>query len=129
MRAQARGWDVNEIVFQPANWKAFNGMMRDDFTLFDSYEFSPLPPHIANGFPFPIQAKFITDDKRCKKHHLEMWLKFTTEKEQFSVEQTPGNHLFFYDVPARDEWMKSILKRLPSEFMYKSNGSVAVDLA
>lgn len=30
------GWNVNEIVFDPWNWEQFSGMMRDDFTLFDS---------------------------------------------------------------------------------------------
>jgi len=115
-KEEARGWDVNEIVFQEANWKQFSGMMRDDFTLFDSYSFSPPPPHLGAAFPIPMQAKFVTKDKRCKKHHLEQWKKFTSVPESFTVEETPGNHLFFYDVPARDVWMRSILEKLPSAF-------------
>ena len=114
---EARGWNVNEVVFQPANWKVFSGMMRDDFTLFDSYVYTPPPAHVAKGeFPLPIKAKYAEMDGRCKKHHLEGWRAFTSEKLKFTVEQTPGNHLFFYDVPARAAWMHSVLKDLPDGF-------------
>ena len=113
---EARLWDVNEIVFQGPNWKQFSPMMRDDFTLFDSYQFTPPPAHIGPAFPIPILARYATKDRRCKKHHLEMWKRFTTEADAFHILETPGNHLFFYDVPARDTWMKSILKKLPAAF-------------
>ena len=123
---EARGWNVNEIVFQPANWKVFSGMMRDDFTLFDSYVYTPPPPHLPKGeFPVPIKAKYAESDWRCKKHHLEMWRAFTTEKLTFTTEQTPGNHLFFYDVPARAAWMNSVLKDLPEGFRTTAPVSVS----
>ena len=105
------------VVFQPPNWQTFSGMMRDDFTLFDSFVYMPPPPHIAKGeFPVPIKAKYAEKDGRCKKHHLEMWKAFTSEKLKFTAELTPGNHLFFYDVPARATWMHSVLKDLPDGF-------------
>ena len=55
-------------------------MMRDDFTLFDSYEYTPPPAFLRGQFPVPIQAKHFEKDKRCKKHHLEGWKEFTSEK-------------------------------------------------
>ena len=90
---------------------------RDDFTLFDSYEYAPPPPHLKLGeFPIPVQAKYFTDDARCKKKHLLMWQKLTSEKATFTCEELAGNHLFFYDVPRRATWMESIVKKLPKEF-------------
>jgi surfactin synthase thioesterase subunit len=111
---ECRGWNVNEIVFEEPNWKQYSGMMRDDFTLFDSYSFTPPPAHVGPSFAIPMQARVLSKDCRCKKHHLELWKRFTTAS--FELEEMPGNHLFFYDVPARDEWMKSILKKLPTPF-------------
>ena len=35
---ECRDWDVNEIVFSPAMWPVYHGLMRADFTLFDEYE-------------------------------------------------------------------------------------------
>jgi hypothetical protein len=36
---ECRGWDVNDIVFGPAMWPTYHGLMRADFTLFDQYKF------------------------------------------------------------------------------------------
>jgi len=116
-KEECRGWDVNEIIFQESNWKAFNGMMRDDFTLFDSYTYTPPPAHIAKGeFPVPIKTYCLDKDQRCKRNHLEMWKAFTTEKLTFETTEMGGNHLFFYDVPARAKWMESIISKLPPAF-------------
>ena len=114
--SQCRGWNVNEVVFTEANWKTFSPMMRDDFTLFDEYKYAPPPAHVGAAFPIPIQAKYCTKDRRCKKHHLEKWANFTTLKDSFTCEETPGNHLFFYDVPARAKWMEGVIAKLPKEF-------------
>jgi hypothetical protein len=75
---------------------------------------TPPPAHVGPSFAIPMQARVLSKDCRCKKHHLELWKRFTTAS--FELEEMPGNHLFFYDVPARDEWMKSILKKLPTPF-------------
>ena len=113
---EARGWNVNEIVFQAANWKTFAPMMRDDFSLFDTYENAAPPAHLKKGqFPVPIQARFLPDDQRCKKEHLELWREFTSESFT-NIGMDAGNHLFFYDVPARAAWMESILSKLPAGF-------------
>ena len=92
-------------------------MMRDDFCLFDSYEYVKPPAFLKRGeFPIPMQAKYLTDDQRCKKEHLMLWQAFTSEKVSFTAEECGGNHLFFYDNPARAAWMESIIRKLPKEF-------------
>ena len=92
-------------------------MMRDDFTLFDEYTYSPPPSHLKKGeFPVPITARYFKADGRCKKSHLMMWQKFTSEKAAFVCEELEGNHLFFYDVPARAKYMEHVISKLPSEF-------------
>lgn len=114
---ECRGWDVNEIVFQASNWKTFSPMMRDDFTLFDSYEYVPPPAHLPKGeFPVPIQAKYLAKDQRCKEKHLQMWKNLTSEKLSFTCTQLEGNHLFFYDVPARLKWMDDVIAKMPDMF-------------
>ena len=35
----------------------------------------------------------------------------------FTNEELEGNHLFFYDVPARAAYMKAVIAKLPSEFL------------
>lgn len=92
-------------------------MMRDDFTLFDSYMYTPPPAFLPAGrFPVPLFAYYMEDDRRCKKEHLVQWQAYTTEHLAFTCERTAGNHLFFYDVPARAQWMTSILHKLPAAF-------------
>ena len=40
-KEECEGWDVNKVVFTPQNWQVYEGLMRDDFTLFDEYEYKP----------------------------------------------------------------------------------------
>ena len=37
---EARGWDVNEVVFSDAMWMTYQPLLRGDFALFDEYEFT-----------------------------------------------------------------------------------------
>ena len=82
-------------------------MMRDDFTLFDSYAFSgPAAP-----FGTDVRGYFASEDKRVKEKHMEGWRAFATGS--FALEQVDGNHLFFFDVPARAKYMQHVVSRLP----------------
>lgn len=113
-KEECKGWNVNEIVFQEPNWKTFGGMMRDDFTLFDEYAYTDPPAHVVKGeFPIPIRSFYFQKDLRIKKNHVEMWKNFTTDKQSFTCEEMEGNHLFFYDVPARKAWMDKVISKLP----------------
>ena len=114
---ECRGWDVNEVVFQGGNWATFGGMMRDDFTLFDEYVYSPPPPSLPNGeFPFPIEARVLANDKRCRQKHLALWKDLTSDKASFHLEECEGNHLFFYNNDHRAKWMTSVIGKLPAAF-------------
>ena len=106
-----RGWDVNDIALTPSNFATFSPMFRDDFMLFDEYEYSPLPECIAGGLPIPMQCYYAIDDKRVKKAHLEGWKNFTSET--CDVYEAVGHHLFFFDVPARAKYMQDVISRLP----------------
>ena len=88
--------------------------MRDDFSLFDSYEYAPCPAHLPKGFPVPMQTYYNEKDKRITKAHVAGWQAFTTEA--FSSELMPGNHLFFYDNPARAKYMETVVSKLPAGF-------------
>ena len=52
-----RKWNVNDIALQPPNYKNFCPMFRDDFSCFDTYEFTPLPDCVKDGFPVPFQVR------------------------------------------------------------------------
>ena len=68
-KEECRGWDVNTVVFAPSNWPTYSPIMRDDFTLFDSYVYSPAPAPL----PVPVRAFYAAADKRIKQHHVEEW--------------------------------------------------------
>ena len=109
-KEECRGWDVNAVVFAPPNWPTYSAIMRDDFTLFDSYVYSPAPAPL----PVPVRAFYAAADKRVKQHHVEEWRRFTSAS--FSLEEIEGNHLFFYDVPHRAAYMNRVLAGLPAGF-------------
>jgi len=113
-KEECKGWDVNEIALVPANFKIYGPLMRDDFTLFDEYEYTPLPDAVAGGFPIPMEVTYAVKDKRIKKHHVERWAKFTSST--CNVYEGEGNHLFFYDVPARAKYMERVISKLPPAF-------------
>jgi len=54
---ECRGWDVNEIVFSPAMWPVYHGLMRADFTLFDEYEHEHAGAQHAHSLSSSAQCK------------------------------------------------------------------------
>ena len=111
---ECRGWDVNAVVFAPANWGTYSPMMRDDFTLFDAYE-HPAAYATSPAFGCALRCYFAEKDKKVNKEHVEMWQRYGAGS--FSVEQVPGNHLFFYDIPARATYMQKVVAGLPPAFV------------
>jgi len=107
---ECRTWNVNEIVFGEGLWKQYKDMMRDDFTLFDAYEYQPAPGRI----PVPINAFYAKDDKNVKEPHVKLWSEVTSK--DFSLSMVPGNHLFFYQYAIRNDWMTDVIKGFPSGF-------------
>ena len=109
-KEECRGWDVNTVVFAPPNWPTYSKIMRDDFTLFDTYVYSPAPAPL----PVPLRAFYAAADKRITRQHVEGWKRFTSAS--FSLEEVNGHHLFFYDVPDRAAFMNRVLAGLPAAF-------------
>ena len=60
------------------------------------------------------QAYFATRDQKVKRRHVEMWRELCGDT--FELEETRGNHLFFYDVPHRAAYMKRVIAGLPAGF-------------
>ena len=86
---EARGWDVNEVVFSAAMWAQFGGLMRADFRLFDEYEYARAG---AEPFDFPVTAFSATRDRKVTRAMVEGWQAFTSG--EFGVIDIEGHHLF-----------------------------------
>jgi len=108
---EARGWDVNEVVFQPSMWELYSPMMRADFMLFDEYEFrraSDAP------FDFPLTSFVGLADKRVKELMVQGWGKMTSQA--FECNRIAGNHLWVMEKEPKIQWYQIIishLKKLP----------------
>lgn len=110
---ECRTWSVNEVVFSDGMWMKgpnYESLMRDDFTLFDAYEYEPAPAKI----PVLISAYYARDDKNVKRHHVNTWQDLTSHG--FKIEEVPGNHLFFYQYDVRNKWMERVLETMPDGF-------------
>jgi len=110
---ECRTWSVNEVVFSAAMWKkgpSYEGLMRDDFTLFDAYAYTPAPAPL----PLPISAYYAADDQNVKEEHVAGWRALTSAS--FRIEAVPGNHLFFYQYDVRNKWMERVIESAPAGF-------------
>jgi len=57
------------------------------------------------------QAYFATRDQKVKRRHVEMWRELCGDT--FELEETSGNHLFFYDYPQCNKWMERVISKAP----------------
>ena len=85
---EARGWDVNDVVFSATMWAQFGGLMRADFRLFDEYEYARAG---AEPFDFPVTAFSATRDRKVTRAMVEGWQAFTSG--EFGVIDIEGHHL------------------------------------
>eukprot|EP00854_Cymbomonas_tetramitiformis_P007415 gene7415-8828_t len=108
---EARGWDVNEVVFREDMWKQFSPLMRHDFYLFDEFQFTQgdNPP-----FHFPITTFFATNDKKVSQEMVKGWSKFSTK--EFKCHEIQGHHLFVMGLqeqkPAKEAWYSIVTLEL-----------------
>jgi len=104
---EARGWDVTEDVFRDDLWLEngwnFHAILRNDFTLFDSYEFDPVKAEPLN---VPIQAYYATRDRKVTQAMVQGWSRFTTQG--FKLEPVEGNHLFLLNKEDKVAWLKRV---------------------
>lgn len=108
-KAECGMWDVNPMVFKPGLWEQFEGVMRNDFLMYDEYKFDAAQ---FRKFTHPIDSFHARDDKRIKVPHLEGWAKFTSAAYTHHGPSVAGNHLFLYTNPIRDTWMAGIVKAI-----------------
>ena len=114
-------------------WELYGGVLRSDFSLFDTYEHehgsgaassgaesssavaaaaaaaaaagSAGAVAGASGAPFdiPITTFYAADDRRVTRQHVEGWRRFSTSAE-FSTSQVEGHHLFVYNPDQKAAW-------------------------
>mmetsp|Transcript_11428 Transcript_11428/g.70176 ORF Transcript_11428/g.70176 Transcript_11428/m.70176 type:complete len:356 (-) Transcript_11428:19-1086(-) len=107
---EARGWDVNEMVFTQL-WETYQPIMRADFSLFDQYDYQREgePP-----FSFPMTTYFATRDRRITSSMVEGWQAFTDGA--FELVQVEGHHLYPLGLdeqkPAKTFWLSHVVARL-----------------
>lgn len=109
-KEEARGWDVNEMVFTQL-WTTYQPIMRADFSMFDQYEYrrEGEPP-----FSFPLTTYYATWDRRITSAMVQGWQPFTDGA--FELVKVEGHHLFPLGLeeqkPAKTHWLSDIVSRL-----------------
>ena len=110
-REESLGWDVNEIVFSDGMWNQFKDIMYNDFHLFDEYEHGRADDA---PFDFPLTTFFATHDKKVKKHHVELWQRWTSK--EYKINEIDGHHLYAMGLdaqkPAKEKWLDTIVAEL-----------------
>lgn len=122
---ECRGWDVNEVVFSKQMWELYNGLLRADFSLFDTYVFEH-----AGAAPFdtPISTFYATEDKRITRDHVEGWRSFSSSAE-FSSSAVQGHHLFVYNPEQKSDWFSQICANLKQQLVALERVQDGDDLA
>ncbi|KAI8463499.1 MAG: Alpha/Beta hydrolase protein [Monoraphidium minutum] len=130
---ECRGWDINEVVFSPDLWPAFQPLLRADFRLFDEYARRPAPgsppaaaPTAADEpgqqgrgqeeaaaaapFAFPITAFWGERDRRITERMVQGWSRFTAGGFEL-VALAGANHLWpSTSKDAKREWLARIAR-------------------
>jgi surfactin synthase thioesterase subunit len=103
-KEECKGWDVNQVVFSKQMWDLYGGLLRADFSLFDTYVFEH-----AGAAPFDtrISTFFAESDKRITRGHVEGWRRFSSSAE-FNVSSVSGHHLFVYDADQKALWFNQV---------------------
>ena len=86
---EARGWDVNEVVFSGDMFPTYGPLMRADFTLFDEYEFT----HAADArLAVPLTTFYATDDKKVTQAMVQSWCEVSADVD--GPHAIHGHHLY-----------------------------------
>lgn len=106
-------------------WELYGGVLRSDFSLFDTYKHEHGSGATSGGtnsssaavagsasavagasvapFDSPITTFYAADDRRVTRQHVEGWRRFSTSAE-FSANQVEGHHLFVYNPEQKAAW-------------------------
>jgi len=117
---ECRQWDVNEVVFDPGMWRAYEPLLRADFALFDTYEHTPpLPPPPPPPLRFAPETELelfcAAQDRRVTESMVRGWARFLAggaPATAHPVHRVEGNHLFFYQPAARAGWAALVARRV-----------------
>lgn len=78
-----------EVLENPDLMTLLSPVLRADFELVQTYEFSPVPP-----LPCPIRAFGGLEDREVSKADIEEWARQTSSS--FSLSMLPGDHFFLH---------------------------------
>jgi surfactin synthase thioesterase subunit len=71
LQEECRGWDINEVVFDPSGlWGMYQPMLRADFRLFDEYEADAALAQPA--FRFPLTTFWGDRDRRVTEQLVQV---------------------------------------------------------
>lgn len=93
VKVQEYGGVPEVILNEPELLALMLPIMRADFTIIDTYTYTPEPPLVC-----PISAFGGRDDVKAPPNMLEAWRVHTTGR--FSLRMYPGGHFFLKDVEA-----------------------------
>ena len=110
-KEECRGWDIAEVVFSNAMWPTYHPLLRDDFTLFDQYEF------VDSNNEDMIECLYLytfwgTRDKRVTERYVQAWADLLCPGGEFHCEAVQGNHLWPADKVAKAHWLNRIVQEL-----------------
>lgn len=89
---ECRAWGVNEIVMKDTFWKNYHLPFRQDFTIFDQYEYIPEDP-----LDVGIVAFLSSKDPKITKDLMSGWSSQTKHIASFEVVDFPGDHFYVQD--------------------------------
>eukprot|EP00918_Siedleckia_nematoides_P089198 GHVU01196087.1.p1 GENE.GHVU01196087.1~~GHVU01196087.1.p1 ORF type:complete len:296 (-),score=36.43 GHVU01196087.1:254-1141(-) len=119
LKDECRAWDSNEIIFEPDYWAQVVGTIRNDFKIFDEYQFpSESKENLRVNSLRLFSAKL---DSRIRKPLMLGWRGLLLDCGSISEEPTSGEdditeldgtHSFVYDPANRARWMQHITAEL-----------------
>jgi len=107
LQTEARRWNINELVLEPAMWAAFAPLLRADYRLFDEAPVHPIPGTQGSmdllDCPFTLwfaRQDHITEDLVAR------WGELTAGTS--TVQQLEGHHLFVQDAAQKGAWFDAV---------------------
>lgn len=111
---EARGWDVNEVVFSKDMFGMYGPIMRADFTLFDEYEYG----HAEDPkLPVALTTFYAKNDKKVTQDMVKAWVEVCDDVD--GPHMIDGHHLYVMGLgdqkAGKIKWLEMVVERLKKE--------------
>lgn len=115
LQEECRAWGSNEEIMNPEIWQVFGPLVRDDFKIFDEYNFEP---DDVDGFGVDATIVLCGDDTRVTSSNVEGWralLAGNSSDGKFLVTTIDDvGHAVMYDSKGRAKLMDIVITKLES---------------